>query len=119
MLHDFPPTDTNNFLYTGNFGHEKSDMTEAMQKMENAFPISRTEEELFGNSLQSEVQKAKRRKLVASVRETGFDTVKDYMKTMCNHELLNKNEEIILAREIQILIKWEETRNDLETKLGR
>lgn len=41
------------------------------------------------------------------------------MKTMGNHELLKKNEEIILAREIQVLIKWEETREELETKLMR
>jgi hypothetical protein len=41
------------------------------------------------------------------------------MKTMGNHELLQKNEEIILAREIQILIKWEEIRENLESDLLR
>jgi len=53
------------------------------------------------------------------VKETGFDSMKYYMKTMGNHELLKKNEEIILAREIQVLIKWEETREELEAKLMR
>jgi hypothetical protein len=38
---------------------------------------------------------------------------------MCNHELLNKNEEIILAREIQILLKWEAEREELEQQLLR
>ena len=38
---------------------------------------------------------------------------------MCNHELLNKNEEIILAREIQVLIQWEEIREKLESELLR
>merc|ERR1719310_1822410 len=38
---------------------------------------------------------------------------------MCNHELLNKNEEIILAREIQILLKWEKEREKLEEELLR
>jgi hypothetical protein len=38
---------------------------------------------------------------------------------MCNHGLLNKNEEIILAREIQILIKWELVRVQLEADLLR
>ncbi|GAX12839.1 RNA polymerase primary sigma factor [Fistulifera solaris] len=38
---------------------------------------------------------------------------------MCNHELLNRNEEIVLAREIQILMKWEAVREQLETDLLR
>lgn len=61
----------------------------------------------------------KGRKVRASVRETGYDSMRTYIKTMCNHELLNKNEEIILAREIQILIKWEVTREGLEEQLMR
>lgn len=60
-----------------------------------------------------------KRKIKASVRETGTDSMKEYMKSMCNHELLNKNEEIILAREIQILLKWEEKRDELENQLLR
>ncbi|KAL9188379.1 hypothetical protein ACHAXT_006757 [Thalassiosira profunda] len=47
------------------------------------------------------------RRIRANVRETGFDSMKYYMKTMGNHDLLQKNEEIILAREIQILMNWE------------
>eukprot|EP00804_Cyclotella_cryptica_P008654 CCRYP_020107-RA/>CCRYP_020107-RA protein AED:0.07 eAED:0.07 QI:107/0.75/0.8/1/0.25/0.2/5/5026/535 len=61
----------------------------------------------FANQQQQEVQG---RRIRANVRETGFDSMKYYMKTMGNHDLLQKNEEIILAREIQILIKWEEIR---------
>lgn len=60
-----------------------------------------------------------KRKIKASVRETGTDSMKEYMKSMCNHELLNKNEEIILAREIQILLKWEDQRDYLENQLLR
>lgn len=45
--------------------------------------------------------------------------MRSYIKTMCNHELLNKNEEIILAREIQILIQWEAVRENLENDLLR
>ena len=59
------------------------------------------------------------KRIRANVRETGFDSMKYYMKTMGNHELLQKNEEIILAREIQILIKWEEIRENLESELLR
>ena len=58
-------------------------------------------------------------KIRANVRETGYDSMRSYIKTMCNHELLNKNEEIILAREIQILIKWEAVRETLESDLLR
>lgn len=60
-----------------------------------------------------------KKKITASVTETGTDSMKNYMKTMCNHELLNKNEEIILAREIQILLKWEAQREELEHQLLR
>ena len=60
-----------------------------------------------------------KRKIKASVRETGTDSMKYYIKSMCNHELLNKNEEIILAREIQILLKWEAQREKLEEELLR
>jgi hypothetical protein len=61
----------------------------------------------------------KKKKVTASVRETGTDSMKNYIKTMCNHELLNKNEEIILAREIQILLVWEKQREELELQLLR
>jgi RNA polymerase primary sigma factor len=66
--------------------------------------------------LQSEVQTPKIR---AQVRETGYDSMRSYIKTMCNHELLNKNEEIVLAREIQILMEWESIREQLEADLQR
>lgn len=60
-----------------------------------------------------------KRKIRANVRETGSNSIRSYMKSVCNHDLLNKNEEIILGREIQILIKWEATREVLEQQLLR
>ena len=68
---------------------------------------------------QKNVEETVGRRIRANVRETGFDSMKYYMKTMGNHDLLQKNEEIILAREIQILIKWEELREELESELLR
>ena len=59
------------------------------------------------------------RKVRASVKETGYDSMRSYIKTMCNHELLNKNEEVVLAREIQLLIRWEAEREILEEALLR
>jgi len=61
----------------------------------------------------------RKKRIRANVKETGLDSMKYYMKSMANHELLSKNEEIILGREIQILIKWEKTREELESKLAR
>jgi hypothetical protein len=60
-----------------------------------------------------------KRRVTAKVRETGYDSMKNYLKTVCNHELLNKNEEIILAREIQILMTYETFREELEAQLLR
>jgi RNA polymerase sigma factor (sigma-70 family) len=68
---------------------------------------------------QNNVEETVGRRIRANVRETGFDSMKYYMKSMGNHDLLQKNEEIILAREIQILIKWEELREELESELLR
>mmetsp|Transcript_28473 Transcript_28473/g.41948 ORF Transcript_28473/g.41948 Transcript_28473/m.41948 type:complete len:467 (+) Transcript_28473:170-1570(+) len=68
---------------------------------------------------QKMAEEAASKKVRASVKETGFDSIKSYMKVMANHELLNKNEEIILGREIQILVKWEEQRELLEAQLLR
>lgn len=68
--------------------------------------------------LQQEVTSSKR-KVRANVRETGYDSMRSYIKTMCNHELLNKNEEVVLAREIQRLMQWEEKRESLEEQLLR
>ena len=71
------------------------------------------------SSESSEAPQKKKKKVTATIRETGQDSMKHYLKSMGNHDLLNKNEEIILAREIQILIGWEETRVNLEAQLER
>jgi len=78
---------------------------------------------------------SKRTKLV-SVSESTWDSVNNLYQqenngvfarhsnnivqmSLCNHELLNKNEEIILAREIQILMHYEGIREKLEAELLR
>mmetsp|Transcript_24152 Transcript_24152/g.59126 ORF Transcript_24152/g.59126 Transcript_24152/m.59126 type:complete len:429 (+) Transcript_24152:73-1359(+) len=96
-------------------GEQFAPSQEDINAMESAFGKS------MGNEKKSSIENEfpDKRKIKASVRETGTDSMKEYMKSMCNHELLNKNEEIILAREIQILLKWEEQRDELETQLLR
>jgi RNA polymerase sigma factor (sigma-70 family) len=75
-----------------------------------------TQEDIKITGIEAEFPK---RKIKASIKETGQDSMKYYIKSMCNHDLLNKNEEIILAREIQILLKWEAERETLEEQLLR
>jgi len=55
----------------------------------------------------------------AVIRETGVDTMKDYLKSMGNHELLTAAEEVLLARHVQLLLRWEEVRERLESELAR
>ena len=75
--------------------------------------------EMHHSPQQKLVDETRLPKVRANVKETGYDSMRNYIKTMCNHELLNKNEEIILAREIQTLIQWEAVREELETNLLR
>lgn len=82
-------------------------------------PVTVSKSSSDGLSAKLEQEQFTPRKVRASVKETGYDSMRNYIKTMCNHELLNKNEEIILAREIQLLIQWEEKREELEAKLLR
>ena len=58
-------------------------------------------------------------KVRASVKETGNDTMSHYLKSIGNHELLRKEDEIVLGRQIQIFVKWEEVRLNLEEQLMR
>lgn len=96
------------------FGDEAPEATTATRKNVNN---SRVPQQTAAG--QKNVEETVGRRIRANVRETGFDSMKYYMKTMGNHDLLQKNEEIILAREIQILIKWEELREELESELLR
>ena len=99
------------------------------QQQENSFSFDKQHDEfapketrLVSNSPSSRLMQEappKQRRVTAKVRETGYDSMQSYIKTMCNHELLQKNEEVILAREIQILMKWEQHREELEAQLLR
>jgi RNA polymerase primary sigma factor len=86
---------------------------------ESTFGKANADELLALNKVTGIESEFPKRKIKASVRETGTDSMKYYIKSMCNHELLNKNEEIILAREIQILLLWEAQREKLEEELLR
>ena len=50
----------------------------------------------------------------ATVKETGSDSINSYVKSLGQHELLNKADEVLLARQVRLLITLEDTRKMLE-----
>jgi len=59
-----------------------------------------------------------KKRVTAQVQETGRDTIRQsYSKSFTNHELLSRESEAALAREIQVLARWEERRQELEVEL--
>ena len=63
---------------------------------------------------------SKKKRVTAQVQETGRDTIRQsYTKSFTNHELLSRESEAALGREIQILARWEERRQELEVQLMR
>ncbi len=87
-------------------------------KSENDVMESHSEDEEDGES--DELSKRqKTRRFTASVKETGVDTMSQYVKSMGSHELLPKDSEILLGKQIQILVEWEKTRQELEETLSK
>jgi hypothetical protein len=68
---------------------------------------------------QQQQQKATTTRVRASVKETGNDALSSYLKNIANHDLLRHEDEIVLGRQIQILVKYEQQRLLLETTLLR
>lgn len=58
-------------------------------------------------------------KVMASVTETGGDSMSAYIKSMGQHELLPQESELLLGKHIQLLVKWEVVRSKLEKELNR
>lgn len=56
----------------------------------------------------------KKRTVRATVKETGSDSMNTYIKSLGQHELLNKADEVLLARQVRILMELECTRKGLE-----
>ena len=55
----------------------------------------------------------------ATVKETGSDSISTYIKSLVQHELLYKDDEILLGRQVRMLSKLEEKRSELEITLLR
>lgn len=58
-------------------------------------------------------------KVTANVLETGQDTMKQYVKSMGQHQVLSPEDEAVLGRQIQIFNAWERKRQKLEEQLLR
>ena len=58
-------------------------------------------------------------KAKVKVTVSGDASIRNYLKSMGSHDLLRSNEEIVLARQIQILLSWEHVRNDMEAEIQR
>jgi hypothetical protein len=85
-----------------------SDMTASLSTTKNSLDIDDPSRNLVKST-----------RVRASVQETGSDTLKSYIKTMANHDLLRQEDEVILGDEIQIQVKWEAIRVSLEETLLR
>ncbi|KAL7437829.1 hypothetical protein ACHAXM_005854 [Skeletonema potamos] len=55
----------------------------------------------------------------ATVKETGSDSISSYTKSLGQHELLHKDDEVLLGRQVRMLMVLEEKRMELEEELLR
>lgn len=78
----------------------------------------------FAVSKVNEVNKSPKKKttstkITANVFESGQDTIKQYVKSMGQHQVLSPEDEGLLGRQIQVLNGWEQRRQELEETLLR
>mmetsp|Transcript_20872 Transcript_20872/g.43996 ORF Transcript_20872/g.43996 Transcript_20872/m.43996 type:complete len:717 (+) Transcript_20872:137-2287(+) len=60
-----------------------------------------------------------RRRVRATVKETGSDSISTYIKSLGQHELLYKEDEVLLGRQVRMLTRLEKKRQELEEELLR
>ena len=60
---------------------------------------------------------SRRGRVRATVKETGSDSMGSYIKSLGQHELLYKEDEVLLGRQVRILSVLEEKRYELEEEL--
>lgn len=73
---------------------------------------------LSSSSSTSSTSSQKRRSSIrATVKETGSDSISTYIKSLGQHELLYKEDEMLLGRQVRLLSKLEEKRHELELQL--
>ena len=88
---------------------EKSQASFAVSKVTNTVNISP----------ELSKKKTKGTKITANVYESGQDTIKQYVKSMGQHQVLSPEDEALLGRQIQVLNGWEQQRQELEETFCR
>ena len=58
-------------------------------------------------------------KVRATVSETGTDSIGGYIKSLGRHELLTKEDEVLLGRQVRMLTELEDRRLELEEEMMR
>jgi hypothetical protein len=101
--------DENNYDYDDDDGAEEDDD----HNNHKGLPISTTA------AITTTTTTTTQRRVSANVKETGNDALSIYLKNIANHDLLRHEEEIVLGKQIQILVHYEQQRILLETSLLR
>jgi len=90
----------------------------AVMQMDRAFSHGKSEVSIKTEAVTEKRVKAQT-KVTASVKETGGDSMSEYVKSMGQHELLPQQSEALLGKQIQLLVQWEGVRHEMEEKLER
>lgn len=77
------------------------------------------QEELVVSAAATASRKKRTSTIRATVKETGSDSISTYIKSLGQHELLYKADEILLGRQVRLLMNLESSRKGLEEKLLR
>ena len=90
--------------------------TEAVKEVKHKTRKGKRGDDELGEVQVLPVQSKRKSKVRATVKETGSDSINTYIKSLGQHELLNKADEVLLATQVRLLIGLEETRKMLEQK---
>ncbi|KAL3788681.1 LOW QUALITY PROTEIN: hypothetical protein HJC23_001880 [Cyclotella cryptica] len=89
------------------------------RKVGEARNDSKREQELMMSAAATSTRKKRTSTIRATVKETGSDSISTYIKSLGQHELLYKADEILLGRQVRLLMNLEESRKGLEENLLR
>jgi RNA polymerase primary sigma factor len=70
-------------------------------------------------AMKQQQQQQRRTSIRATVKETGSDSISSYTKSLGQHELLHKDDEVLLGRQVRMLMVLEDKRMELEEEMLR
>jgi hypothetical protein len=89
------------------------------EKSEAAFAVSKMTSMSIELESGFQTKPTKKGKVMANVQETGQDTLRQYVKSLGQHQVLSPEDESVLGRQINVLNDWENKRQQLEETLLR